>query len=288
MKTCYWLCFCAVLPFLGGCGTPSTKQTYAAGEQPSYSTIRLQTIPDDPHCFAEPASKCTTLSSILLTKPTDNLSMQFVRSMKVDAKGLRGTGAPYEVITCISPAAAVTSIGSVANGDLSAGRATLGLTGAQTESALLIQSTDPQSHFLATASFYNCLNYASDMYDRKTAASVANAILATATRLGADASKPKTDQDGADGFVISGTVTGLTGKGLTLGNFYSAASPQELLPVDPPSKGDASFKFKQKVTGGSIYAVTVSKSPSGQHCYATTHTAGVITGDVANVVVACQ
>lgn len=271
---------------LSGCGLPSTKQTYAAGEQPSYGMVRLQTNPEDPNCFARASNTCLTLGTVLLTKPSDNLSMQFVRSIKKKANGLRDTGPPYRVITCISPAAAVTSIGAASGASLTAGKTDLGFTGAQSESALMIQSADASSHFLATASFYNCLNYAADMYDETTATVIEKAIIDGAVRLQSE--DPKKNSTASDGFAVSGSVTGLTSKGLALWNYYSPSSPPEEVVVDPGDKNPTVFKFSKKVASGGIYAVVVEKSPKGQECHVASNSAGVASGDVANVAIVCK
>jgi hypothetical protein len=234
----------------------------------------------------ESASICLTLGTVLLTKPSDNLSMQFVKSMKKKADGEPDVGAPYRIITCISPAAVATSVGAASGANVSAGKTVLGVTGAQSESALLIQGEDASSHFTATASFYNCLNFAAGMYDEATATEIQKSIFEGAIKL--QSGGTKSPADSSDGYLVSGTVSGLTGKGLVLLNYYSSSSAGEEVEVPPGGKTATSFKFSKKVANGSIYAVIVKSPPIGQECHTTANSAGVIAADVTNVSIACK
>ena len=100
----------------------------------------------------------------------------------------------------------------------------------------------------------------------------------TSTGTGVDGSVP----DGTSGtpktFTLAGTVTGLSGKGLTLKN------GSETLAVS----ANGSFAFKTPVGSGAAYAVTISTQPSGptQTC-TVSNGSGNATANVTNVAVKC-
>src|SRR5581483_5487118 len=80
-------------------------------------------------------------------------------------------------------------------------------------------------------------------------------------------------------YTIGGTVSGLTGSGLTLqnngGNNLSVAA------------NATSFTFSSAVSSGTAYAVTVSAQPSGQTC-TVSNGSGTATANVTNVAVSCK
>lgn len=77
---------------------------------------------------------------------------------------------------------------------------------------------------------------------------------------------------------LGGTVSGLTGSGLTLIN-----GPDR---IDVPA-GAQNFKFN-KVGDGSAYGVTVLNQPSGQACTVANGTGTMGAGAVNNIVVSCK
>ncbi len=83
---------------------------------------------------------------------------------------------------------------------------------------------------------------------------------------------------GKSSFTIGGSVSGLTGAGLTLAN------GSDSLPI---SASATSFTFPTSVTAGGSYAVTVSAQPAGQTCSVANGT-GVANANVTNVAVTCS
>jgi hypothetical protein len=83
---------------------------------------------------------------------------------------------------------------------------------------------------------------------------------------------------GSGPFTIGGTVTGLTGTGLTLQNGTDTLT----------ISGNTTFAFKVLVPSGTFYTVTVSQSPTGpvQTCTVSNGN-GKATANVTNVVVTC-
>jgi 6-phosphogluconolactonase (cycloisomerase 2 family) len=83
----------------------------------------------------------------------------------------------------------------------------------------------------------------------------------------------------ASTYTIGGTVTGLTGTGLTL-----ADNGGDILTV--PAKA-TSFTFATALASGAAYAVTVATQPTGQTCTVSTGSGTVGTSNVTTVAVAC-
>jgi sugar lactone lactonase YvrE len=79
-------------------------------------------------------------------------------------------------------------------------------------------------------------------------------------------------------FQVGGTISGLTGSGLTL-----ATTGEPNLAV---VAGATSFAFANTVASGTAYAVTVAQQPVGQKC-TVTNGAGSVTSNVNNIIVTC-
>ncbi len=155
-----------VIVALCGCSAfHDREQSYKTATQPAFNTIRLQTDPTNKDCWKQNSQSCLTIGTILLTKPEDNLSFQFARRNRNGNQE-----SPYQVITCISPAAISNATNTSAGGTLGINRISLGASEATTTTGTVIVSLDQTSHYVATAAFYNCLAYAADMIDEKTAA----------------------------------------------------------------------------------------------------------------------
>jgi subtilisin-like proprotein convertase family protein len=80
------------------------------------------------------------------------------------------------------------------------------------------------------------------------------------------------------GYLVGGTVTGLTGDGMVLRNNGVASQPISV---------SGGFTFNAPVVQGSAYAVTVFAPPTGQHC-TVTNGSGTSSTDVSNVAVSCS
>lgn len=81
-------------------------------------------------------------------------------------------------------------------------------------------------------------------------------------------------------YALGGTITGLTGTGLTLINGSSST-----VAVDP---GATSFVFPQRVADGAVYGVSVLAQPVGQHCDVSSGTDVIRSADVNSVQVNCN
>ena len=106
-----------------------------------------------------PFPKCVVTGKIILTKPTDNVSFQvFVPD---------GHGGAH-VVMCASPAEAgkTVSTSSTVAGTISVKSVAAGVSAAEgvNESLVVLQSLDAATHYVATASYVNCLAFASGMY----------------------------------------------------------------------------------------------------------------------------
>jgi hypothetical protein len=80
-------------------------------------------------------------------------------------------------------------------------------------------------------------------------------------------------------FLIGGTVTGLTGSGLTLRNNGGD---------DLVVTSSGSFAFATRLATGANYNVTVAQEPTGQTCVVLNGTGTVASADVGNVAVQCS
>ena len=106
-----------------------------------------------------PFPKCVVTGKIVLTKPTDNVSFQvFVPDGHGGAR----------VVMCASPAEAgkTVSTSSTVAGTVSVKSVAAGVSAAQgvNENLVVLQSLDAATHYVATASYVNCLAFASGMY----------------------------------------------------------------------------------------------------------------------------
>ena len=79
-------------------------------------------------------------------------------------------------------------------------------------------------------------------------------------------------------YTVGGTVSGLTGSGLTVklngGTAFAISA-------------DGGFTFPDHLTGGTPYAVTVSTQPSGQTCGVSNGSGQIGTADVTGVLITC-
>lgn len=83
---------------------------------------------------------------------------------------------------------------------------------------------------------------------------------------------------GSDAFRLGGTVSGLTGTGLTL---RSGTQDVQIAPLS------TQFSFPQPLSTGTSYAVTVATQPSSQNCVISSGMGTIASADVTNVVVTC-
>lgn len=79
-------------------------------------------------------------------------------------------------------------------------------------------------------------------------------------------------------FSVGGTISGLTGQGLTLANGTDNVSP---------ASGATTFTFPTSVPTATSFAVTVASQPSGQTCAVSNGTGVILTSSVNNVSVSC-
>ncbi len=82
----------------------------------------------------------------------------------------------------------------------------------------------------------------------------------------------------ANQYTVGGSVSGLTGSGLTLE--LNGAGNTSIAP------GAVSFKFAQTLVAGANYAVTILTQPGGEIC-TVSGGSGTIAGDVSSVAIAC-
>ncbi|MBV1777328.1 hypothetical protein KSF73_16525 [Burkholderiaceae bacterium DAT-1] len=80
------------------------------------------------------------------------------------------------------------------------------------------------------------------------------------------------------GYVISGTIVGLNGNGLTLVN------GKETLTI---KSSDTSFAFATKIATGATYAVTAGSNPFWQKCTVANGSGTVASANISNVAVTC-
>jgi hypothetical protein len=80
-------------------------------------------------------------------------------------------------------------------------------------------------------------------------------------------------------FVLSGTVSGLTGAGLVLANGSQTVAVKA---------GDKSFTFGKTVPNGQTYGITVLSQPAGQSCYVVNAAGTMPMADQTNVQVICN
>ena len=80
-------------------------------------------------------------------------------------------------------------------------------------------------------------------------------------------------------YTLGGSVNGLAGAGLVLGNNGASLAV---------GAGSTTFTFANALTAGTAYAVTVQGSPNGQTCSVANGTGTVGTANVSNVVVTCS
>lgn len=79
-------------------------------------------------------------------------------------------------------------------------------------------------------------------------------------------------------YAVGGTISGLTGQGLTLTNGTDTVSP---------SSGDATFTFPTSVPTATSFRVTVASQPLGQICTVNNGVGVILTSSVNNVSVSC-
>lgn len=79
-------------------------------------------------------------------------------------------------------------------------------------------------------------------------------------------------------FSVGGTISGLTGQGLTLANGTDSVSPAAAATV---------FTFPTSVLTATSFSVTVASQPTGQACAVSNGTGVILTSSVNNVSVSC-
>lgn len=188
----------AVCVATAGCGTlqsPYSKDdpSYRQGEKPSY-TIGQMTNRASGIC-RDGDGDCRTLGKVILTKPSDNISFQIIRRRSGGANG----DVVEDIITCASPAEAgktVSTDGSMSTSfNVKVAGAATPVSGAASQSAretlVVLKSLDAATQYVATASFANCLAYASGMYESSKAAELQQRIFDNAVPIASGASAPK-------------------------------------------------------------------------------------------------
>lgn len=260
---------------LAGCsifGPYSTGPTYAAGEEPSYNIGHITT--SDKGFCNDNEDHCKAVGKLVLVPPSASMSFQIFKSNG-------------DVVTCASPAEVAKALSSSGSATLSvpmdAGKAAAAASasGAATEAITLTQSADAASHFVAAASFYNCLGYASGYIDPASASQNQSKIIDNAIQIAAASSKAADSTVSTNSFQISGVIVGLKGYGLVLtdsrGEDISIASATQ------------TFAFTSKIDKGKPYAVAVKTDPTTptQKCSVTGNGTGIVSGDVKNVVITC-
>jgi hypothetical protein len=189
---------------LGGCSflNPySDKPTYTQGEKPSIAFASISAHGGD--CPPEGSSECRPTGKVIQTRPDTAQSYQFFR---YDDKH----ESVQQVMTCASPAEVARALsvsGSVgfSVAPQAAQSASAAASSATQQAITVIQPADAASHYIAAASYYNCLNFASGMYGttdseqaKKTATAIAQKLFGDAIQLSAPASA-KSDGAKSDG-----------------------------------------------------------------------------------------
>ncbi len=266
------LCACVAIG-TSGCsffGPYSSDPSFAAGEKPSYNIGQVTTA-DTGSC--NDPSKCTVLSKLILVPPSASMSFQIIRK--------DGT-----VVTCASPAEVAKALSSSGSGSLSiptdAGKAlaALAASGAATETVTLTQSTDAASHFVAAASFYNCLGVASGFISPTEATQIQEKIFDDAVQIaGVPVKAGDSSVMPTSAFQIAGVVLNLKGTGLVLTD-----NGGDDLSID---SGSQIFSFATKLDKDKSYSVAVKASPAGATCKVTGNQSGTVSGNIQNIVVQC-
>jgi len=88
-----------------------------------------------------------------------------------------------------------------------------------------------------------------------------------------------TSPNGVPGFVVGGSISGLTAAGLELQN-----ADREIVSV---SAGSSSFSLGTRLAAGAAYNVRVRKQPLGEVC-SVANAGGLVAGTVSNVAVTCH
>lgn len=159
---------------------------YRRGEKPSYTMALITNINESDCQKGQTGVQCTPVGKLILTKPSENLSIQIYRP---------ATNGTAQVVTCVSPAEAGKSISTDSAFSASlpvrtagaVAQATAAASAATTESLVVLKSIDAASQYVATASFANCLAYASGMYDAMAAEKLQGQIFGNAVSIAASA-----------------------------------------------------------------------------------------------------
>lgn len=133
----------------------SPKPTYAQGERPSiaFASVLGQLGRECDSDDERSKTDCKPIGKIIQTRPDSNQSYQFFRYWGNDIK---------QVVTCASPAEGARALnvsGSVGVSIATAANKAASAAGssARAESITVIAPSDAPTHFVAAASFYNCL-----------------------------------------------------------------------------------------------------------------------------------
>ncbi len=90
---------------------------------------------------------------------------------------------------------------------------------------------------------------------------------------------PQTVVTSACAYTIGGTISGLTGSGLVLGDVHAGSSPI--------TSGATSFTLPNGLAASSSYAVTVQTQPTGQTCTVSNGSGSVASANITNISVTC-
>jgi hypothetical protein len=147
--------------------------TYRQGEKGSFN-IGQVTDQDTGRCSAaeQQQGRCRVLGKLILTNPSDNVSFQLMRS-------------DGQAVLCASPAEAektLSTTGSL-NGAFNvrsvAASAPVSMGGASSaaENAMVLQSLDGATHYIAVSIFSVCLAYASGIIEKQDAKALYEKII---------------------------------------------------------------------------------------------------------------
>lgn len=179
--------------------TEQNGGSYRQGEKPGYSITQL-TNTDGPSCAADKDNRdfnghlvdanCRVFGKLTQTNPSSNISFQTFLYGK--------DGKPTGMVTCASPAEVAKAFNFQGDGSIGVpiGNTTLttNASGARTVSNTVIQPPDAATQYVAAASFYNCLAFASGMIDAPTAAANLKNIFDNAVKLTQNQKQNTTEQ----------------------------------------------------------------------------------------------
>ncbi len=168
-------------------GPYTDRPTFTNGEKGTvaFGSITNKDAADCMDDSGKPIEGCRFLGKVILTKPTDNVSFQIFQK-------------DGSLVMCASPAEAAKSTSTTAELGLALNAKVAGAPASQAASAsasatqaiVALQAADAPTHFVATATYANCLAYASGMLTAAQAAEAHMLILNRAVYVGSAASAP--------------------------------------------------------------------------------------------------